>query len=293
MTDSTPIARRLSTASPQRLDRPELVLCLTCDGAPENLAAYRAIVDENADLRRAYCLHEQHVCKADTVRPPAERILDFSESRLAAHLDWLRAQGFIDGRTLLIKNTEDGHPAQTGTGDAVRTALFRYAASLRRLASTNQVGSYGLMKMDQHFSGKVWLRTGQVDIVRADVMAAPVLRMDDVYLTELYLSARSNAPGGTMSGARQAAWVTAALARTLFYADGKERAAITMPWYHAPGSEINGKPLSTADIDGLVDAVWDMAPCSLLLNAHVGPKSGGNAGDDIAVQIRRWRDAMK
>lgn len=276
-----------------RIAQPELILCLTCDGSPDNRAWYQRIIAEHSDLRRAYVLHEQHVVKVGSVRPMSERILDFSEGRLEVLLGWARDIGLVDDATLLVKNTEDGHPAQPGTGDAVSLALSRYTTTLRQLAPKNPIASYGLMKMDQNFTGKVWLRSGQVDVVRADAMAAPVLRMDDVYVTELYLSARSNAPGGSVSGNRQAAWLTAALARTLFYADGRERAAIAMPWYHAPGNEINGKPLSTADVGVIVDAVWDMAPCSLLLNAHVGPASGGNSGDDILTQIRRWREVLK
>ena len=265
-------------ATPIRTTKPAgVTLALTTDGQPANIAGLLSIRDQNPGCPTAWVIHEQHVTLQPT--PTRTRIMSFSAAKLKDHLDWARGIGAVLPETLLIKNLENGHPIDPENGPRVLGAMLEYAGSLPRPQA-----SYGLMKMDQYLFGRAITEAGVFPTGDADRKAAPVLAQDSLTLAEFYLS---RAPGVGFSEVQQRGWLTAGLARAISYSSGRPFGAIAQPWYHNPGKEWHGKPLTDGDI-ALIRKVVSSNGGRLVLCAHVGPTSGGAAAEDIAKQVARW-----
>ena len=223
-----------------------------------------------------------------------ERILHYQRERLEAELHRLRSVGLMAPGDLVLRNVEDGHPADSAPHLAVHKV---YGQDLATLAMECFTGAYGLVKRDVHAQEKVPGRIPRT-ANEFDRGTAKVVGADTHVVAELYLPAPTNETGGSIAGMiwapYQDAWMHDIVGRAKRISVSAKRTdagagvgvaptlALVNPKYSGgllKGEWLNDRDLArTCRIGGCCD--------ELGLWIHIG--QGEMTSDEARRQVERW-----
>lgn len=278
-----------------------LRLVMTGD-SEKNVAAAVALRDRFA--KSDGCLGGSVLYEHDVVRTDAreyvegrehERILAYNPENMRARVSAIKASGLLRVGDMVIRNVEDGHPADGKSYQAVHT---KYARDLSQVVPESPRCGYGLIKRDiwrqAVVPGRISRPAREFD---AAVSAAAVF--DTHVLAELYVPVPSSDAmvAGTIRPQQQEAWMLDSVSRA------KRVASLGPPltWTFAlisvgyqgggGGGAMAGMPLHDLDVARVARVASLCNDAGLWL--HIGAANvGGVTAEAAERETRRWVKAL-